>query len=367
MRIYNILIICIFLTLGACSKDEKEDIQAPVSRTLLVYFGMDNNFWPEAQEKIGAMTEGWSDYDGNLLVYVDARGSNPRLIWIHQDDSGKNVAETIKTFESENSADPAVLNRVVDYVTKHYPAKSYGMLVLSHASGWLPERTLGNARSVIVDGTHEMEMRDFAAALPVKFDFIIFDACFMGGVEVAYEFRDKADYLLLSPAEILVRPGFDYKSLPARLMGVEPDLTGVAEDLYKRFANSEYPYLTVSLLKTSELENLASFSAQLLRGIDGESAVDLNDIQNYGFGSNTVFYDFGDYINHLTPDRYTEFKQKLDNCLVYSKATSSYYSDATGVRPIKSYSGLTVYVEQAAYPFLNSEYKKLKWYQRIRQ
>lgn len=57
--------------------------------------------------------------------------------------------------------------------------------------------------------THaEMELDEFAAAIPDgTLDFIIFEACLMAGVEVAYALRGKAEYLLASPAEI-ISPGF---------------------------------------------------------------------------------------------------------------------------------------------------------------
>ena len=39
--------------------------------------------------------------------------------------------------------------------------------------------------------SYEIEIEDFAKALPMKMEYILFDACLMGGVEVAYEIREK--------------------------------------------------------------------------------------------------------------------------------------------------------------------------------
>ena len=83
-----------------------------------------------------------------------------------------------------------------------FPAASYGMVALWHATGWVPAEMSLPAlalRSAILDsGTDEpynyMELPDFADAIPFKLDFIVFDACFMGSVEVAYELKDKAAY-----------------------------------------------------------------------------------------------------------------------------------------------------------------------------
>ena len=59
----------------------------------------------------------------------------------------------------ENSASPQVLKRVINDVTRLYPAKSYGLIVFSHGSGWLPSHTLVNgSRSIIIDNDNEMEI-----------------------------------------------------------------------------------------------------------------------------------------------------------------------------------------------------------------
>ena len=47
-----------------------------------------------------------------------------------------------------------------------------------------------------------MEITDFAMALPDHlFEFIIFEACNMAGIEVAYELRNKAAYIMASSAQ----------------------------------------------------------------------------------------------------------------------------------------------------------------------
>jgi hypothetical protein len=69
-----------------------------------------------------------------------------------------------------------------------------------------------------------MELADFANAIPYKLDFIIFDACFMGSVEVCYELKDKAEYIVASPTEIL-SPGFVYSSMMQHLFKPKADRT----------------------------------------------------------------------------------------------------------------------------------------------
>ena len=65
--------------------------------------------------------------------------------------------------------------------------------------------------------SYEMELADFAEAIPMKLDYILFDACLMGGIEVAYELRGKCGQVGFSQAEVLAE-GFDYKKLTQHLL-----------------------------------------------------------------------------------------------------------------------------------------------------
>lgn len=360
--------LLLFSLFASCSKTKEEKEEVIKNRTVLVYLGVDNNFSSEAKEKIDILRESWQEeYDGNLLIYADPGGS-ARLVRIFRDKQGVNRIDTVNLYPSENSASPEVFQRVLEDVRTEYPAESYGLVVLSHGTGWLPKGTMQTPRSIIMDKTNEMEIRDFAQAIPYHLDFIIFDACMMGGVEVVYELKEVADYLLVSPAEVLQRPGFSYATMMKHLMKKEADVVAVAKEFFEIFDKESglSRSATVSVIKTSELDQLADRSAALLKGIDGESLVDISKLQNFGYGKNALYIDFGDYIKALAPDRYTEFMEALEKCIVYKDHTPNYYSGYRGVvSPINAYSGLSIYIKQNAFPIINAEYDKLKWSLRI--
>ena len=108
--------------------------------------------------------DGKTGQDGNIIVYQDTPfKDSPRLMEI--DGKSEKGYITIHTYDQENSASPQVLKRVINDVTRLYPAKSYGLIVFSHGSGWLPPHTLVNgSRSIIIDNDNEMEITDFARA-----------------------------------------------------------------------------------------------------------------------------------------------------------------------------------------------------------
>ncbi|GHU58752.1 clostripain [Bacteroidia bacterium] len=366
-------IILFFCILSGCGQDEPypDEIPASTVRTVLVYLGTDNNFRAEAAQKIEQLKSNWNkNNDGNLLVYADT-GGKPALIHIYHSAHKGNVADTIAIYPAENSASPQTLTRVLNDIKNYRPANSYGLVVLSHATGWLPaemSKPTPALRSIIWDtGTSEannyMELTAFAEAIPYKLDFIIFDACFMGSVEVCYELKDKADYIVASPAEI-VSPGFVYSTMAQHLFQPQPDLTAVARDFFDYFNNQSglYRSATVSVVKTAALENLAT----VFKSIQSQSPPvgDLGGLQCFGYGSQKIYFDLGDYVQQSAPERYMEFQNALDQCVIYKAHTDSYYSAGkpNTLTPVRAFSGLSVYVPQAAYPEANEACKKLKFY-----
>jgi len=389
---HNLLLFLPFFCflLSGCRKDRPLSDIPSVSeyRTVLVYLGTDNEFRPEAAQKIEQLKSNWSrTVDGNLLVYADT-GENPVLVHIYHTERRGNVADTIETYLPENSANPATFARVLDKVRSYRPAASYGLVVLSHATGWLPAemsypairlKSAGSlpagegegrsTKSIIQDkSTNEsdnyLELSDFADAIPYHLDFIIFDACFMGSIEVCYELKDKTDYIVASPAEVLV-PGFMYATMMQHLFAPVPDLTAVAREFYEYYNRQTgfYRSATVSVVKTAGLENLAT----VVKDATQPDALsnNLENIQTYGYGAQKIYFDMEDYLQKLSPEKYNEFQIALSQCVMYKSHTPEYFSVGTNtMHVINTFGGLSVYLPNSAYPKANEAYMKLKWAKR---
>ncbi|MFV0313354.1 MAG: clostripain-related cysteine peptidase [Dysgonomonas sp.] len=245
---------------------------------------------------------------------------------------------------------------------------SYGLILFSHASGWLPQETLKNPKSILIDNKREMDITDFADAIPENyFDFIIFEACFMAGIEVAYELKDKADYILVSSAEI-VSPGFTeiYKQSAISYLYESPvNLKGFAQSAFNYF-NSQSGFLnsaTLSIIKTSELDALGNI---IKKNYNRDNTVDINTIQHFDRYTYHLFFDFEDYFSsYLQTDmQRQELSEAINSCIIYKAATFLFMDGYNGFE-IKKHSGLTTYIQQEQFPYLNTEYQKLKWYKKI--
>ncbi|MDR1718294.1 MAG: hypothetical protein LBS20_20865 [Prevotella sp.] len=366
-KIFKSAIIILTAILSvSCIYDE--DIH-PVNRVILVYLGGDNSLSDEVYEKIEVIRVGWDkENKGKLLIYNDPSGASPQLIEICTCHKENPIKEIIHTYDEENSADSKVFGRVINEVRTIYPASSYGLILFSHASGWLPQETLKNPKSILIDNKREMDVTDFADAIPENyFDFIIFEACFMAGIEVAYELKDKADYILVSSAEI-VSPGFTeiYKQSAISYLYESPaDLKGFAQSAFNYF-NSQSGFLnsaTLSIIKTSELDALGNI---IKKNYNRDNTVDINTIQHFDRYTYHLFFDFEDYFSsYLQTDmQRQELSEAINSCIIYKAATFLFMDGYNGFE-IKKHSGLTTYIQQEQFPYLNTEYQKLKWYKKI--
>ncbi|MGJ1265551.1 clostripain-related cysteine peptidase [Sphingobacterium spiritivorum] len=366
MKKSNILffVFC-FLLLWSCRKDKLDILPEPaVSRTVLVYMGGNNNLQNETYEKIESLRQGYKSGMGRLLIYQAVRDAAPRLLEIYADPSGKGRKRLLKTYEKHNAADANVFAQVLLDVKQAAPAQSYGLILFSHASGWLPQGTLNKPRTLLQNQENDLELRNLAAVLPDQsFDFMIFESCFMTGIEVVYELKDKTRYIIASSAEIL-SPGFTpiYPKLLPYLYTKEADLKGFSETIFSYYNNlsGDYRSATISLIDVRPLPQLAEWVRANASKPLKESELKL--VQHFDRYTNyRLFFDFADYYNKRTMSQSQVTLQSiLDKIIVYKASTPQFLLGQSGFT-IRTHSGITSYIPQTRFPYLNTEYAKLKW------
>lgn len=354
--IYTLL--CIVLFISSCQQEEMK--RERTGRVVLCYIAADNSLSSEAEEKVSALLSEWNPLWGELLFYVDKRGKCPEL----RRAAGVDTSELLCRYPEENSASAATFGKVMEVVAERYPKAERGMIFFSHASGWLPERALAASRSIGQDGNHEMSMQEAASAIPDGFfDFIVFEACFMGGVEVAYEWRDKADYLLVSAAEI-ISPGFTpiYGQALHYLYEPAANLQGFAQT-YADYCNRQYGYrksFTLSLVRTAEVKKLASLTKAIPMPETDDTAALQHFDRNLGYG---LFFDLMAWVKWQSRDEILigQIEEQLNKCVVWKAYSPEFMVGYRGFM-IDSYSGLTTYLMQPRFADLNAAYKELSWY-----
>ena len=379
----TVLMTAIMLIAGSC---EKIGIGNKYDKVVLLYLAANNNLSSYALDNMVALKEGFlpSVNDKSiLLVYKHISGHKPELVRLFKDHNGVPVEDLVAVYEDHNSASPEVLKGVLNKMKAIFPADEFGLILWSHATGWLPEGVYGASKapgapfadpyaSIVKsfgeDRGEELEISELKLAIPYKLDFLIFDCCFMGGVEVAYELRNSAEYIMAAPTEILAT-GFPYDKVIRPLFEYKTDLEEVANIYYQHYApldpssSTVYNSATIALYDTDELDELADICGVIFSGNRIKMA-ELNrySVQPYYRFSQDYFFDLDHFISKIaTPSQLISFRDALDDVIVV-KWTTDKFIDI----PIEHYSGISVYIPEIPSGELEDSYRTLEWNQRTK-
>ena len=365
------------LTLFSCKKAETEEIVVVKRpKTVLLYMVANNNLSYDAENSISRLQNGYIPAEeGNLLVYKHCAGMDPVLLHIKKGEEGTVVADTAYRFPPRVSATKSALTQALNVTQALFPADSYGLILWSHGTGWIPplassssaaqEQRSGSApqRTFGLDGKVELEIRDLAQAIPYKLSFMLMDACFMGGIETAYEVKDSVDYYIGSPAEILTE-SFPYHKIMQHIFKSTPDYAAVCKEYYDYYnaKTGSVRSATVALMDCSKLAEVAEVAKRVFDQY-GESiaSLDLSLLQPYFRGSSSkYFYDLKDLVDAIADASLSaEFAAALERAVPY-KASTPYFIEL----PIRSFCGVSTYVPgNPADTKLADYYKQYKWNQ----
>lgn len=359
-----LLVLCSLLF--ACKKHEHTPDTKKPFRTVIVYLAGNNTLAEEAYINMEQMERGINNIDCNLIVYARLPNENPALYRIKPKQGEQGGKEKIKTYDPHNSSNPTIMAQVIADIQELYPAKTYGLILWSHATGWIPSAH-GNIKlkSFGDDAGQTMDVQDLHAAIPSNFDFIMFDACSMASVEVLYELKDKTKYFIASPGEVVAN-GMPYAEITKDLFSQgEKSYIEVAKKYHEYYnkQNGLYRSATVSVVDASKLGALAQASKRTLNA-QAPLYSDFNrqQIQRMDFdrtGNPLIAYDYLDFISqNYSSENYNIVRQAIDDAVLFKANTPEF----SGIAILKN-CGLSAYIphpdnESSLHIF----YRSLKWY-----
>ena len=416
-----ILLLLAVIGISSCEMFGWESEKGP-DRVFIVYSCGFNNLASYLNEDIKEICEGYASVKGkNHVVIFSHRTKNggnystpnsPVIAQLRKNKEGKVYRDTLLVMEPATvSANSETLHEALSFIKDKFQDAEYSILFSSHGTGWTPDgycvkpddfdptgsipismsrrkiapswgvapedggpvvKSFG-VQNITSNTYHEMDITDMADAFPMKMKSIIFDACFMGGVEVVYELKDVTDYIIASQTEILA-DGMDYKTMLSYvfegegMFGSIQKMTDYCENFYNYYNSQsyvKYKSATISLTDCTRLDELADVCSVLFAKYRDEIA-ELEgsiNVQRYFrleyANEHKWFFDLEDILLNcnITEEEKATLKNALDNCVIYKAATERFISDIN----LRNHSGLSMYLPYKDRTYLNNFYKTLSW------
>jgi len=388
-----LLKICVCAVLLVACSDNDDTPQAEAnSRSVLVFIAAQNNLQNNLNSDIEEMLAGVKSLEKNdrLVIFIDDTNIS-RVYEINSTTTAVNLNSMVPVYRFDSNLDtgsPVTLNKVLDYFFQHYPASDYGLVMWSHGSGWINGTSKKSnvaprqRRAFGVDygqGTStRLNITDMAEVLQQypKFEFILFDACFMQSVEVAYELREEAKYIIGSPAEI-PSAGAPYKLImPAMFKrDFSPQLMVDKYADYYNF-NTNTAGVVISAIKTDEFDRFITTTYPIIHHYDFLDSTYYQTCLNYydySWNKREIvlynspdMYDMLGVMKSVVTDTkelaawYDSFKQLVPFCRIpsywYSIYVTSHFIevDAEQCGGISMYIPFSKYEEDSFYDFYNN-------------
>ncbi len=374
MRIRYLIILLYILI--SCN-EQSEDLGIKPKNISLIYMIADNDLPLFAVNDINEMERNFTPNDNEkILVYIDASSVeglplNPVLLELQHDETEKIVSKILFSYPQQNSTSKEVFKTVLEDAI-HYNGtqnNTKGLVLWSHGNAWLPNdyHIPTDTKAIQYSANEEirfkyfgkdysptesvMEIKDLADVLSsYHFNYIIFDACFMGAIEVFYELKNSTDFFIASPSEIL-SDGFPYDKIIPRMTKKEVDLKGICEDFYNYYNQKSGSLQSgaITLLNTDYLDDFALFCKSKLP--QNWVVNEVKTLQQYTRNNENLLFDLKQLLNSAN-----QYYPNWEKLIVYQNHTKNIAN-----LPLKECNGVSTYIFNNKNE-LNEYYKKLSWY-----
>jgi len=357
-KLFLMTIFFVLITIS-CEKNNEQD-NVDIEEAVVIYIGANNNLHYDAVQTIAKIKEGAKNLkrEHALLVYAKTQSISTLLKITNR--SGQIEIDTLQEYIAGNSSDATFMGEIITAARNAAPAKKYGLVLWSHATSWVPPANV-TTYSFGSDDFQEMDIREMKAVLPSDWEYIMFDACSMASIEVCYEFKDKAKYILASPAEVL-STSFPYDQILGDLFNGVNGLKHAASKFIEHYRKQSglYASATVSLVETAYLSDIALHTASLLEARKpihdfNRTAIQSLDFDNIG---GVQVYDFVSFLKkNYAESEYSVVLESIEKSVLFKDHTSAFFNV-----PINEYCGLSIYLPDKN-DYYATYYKTLFWSQ----
>ncbi|MHC4268924.1 MAG: clostripain-related cysteine peptidase [Planctomycetota bacterium] len=214
--------------------NEKEDIK---EWTVICYLAGDNFLDWFMKENIKELIKAGSSNSVSVLALLDTTDDDTKVFEFNKDDLVRIPTRIVKYSwtESElNTGDPQTFIDYASWAVREYPAKKYFIILGGYGEGWIGLMHDMNNGQGDIDVLSLNEL-DYALKKITKeindingketIDILGLDACYMGMLEIMYQIKDYADYLVSSENEEAL-DGWPYDKLVESIIE-NPEMDGL--------------------------------------------------------------------------------------------------------------------------------------------
>ncbi len=251
-------------------------VQSPQTKTtkwtILVYLNAANDLYSFSTLNVNQMERVASNADVRFVLqwkqsqslFSQSTFDGTRRVLVAPDQTSDVVSPVIQ--DLGGSVDMGKKETLADFIQwgkTYYPAQRYGLIVWNHGNGWRRkpgDSDIGRAVSYDDQTGNAIQIWELNQALGGNhFDFLAWDASLMQMIEVAYEVRNSADYVVGSE-ESPPGEGYPYDTI-FDVFRQQPDAT--TRNLTKSFVDGMLSVpgystrkITQSVLETAKLPAL---------------------------------------------------------------------------------------------------------------
>lgn len=379
----------------------------PVGQTVFMFFPWSNSLLSDFRrtvEDMQTVVAQRSMKDERIMVFM-ATSEREAVLFELKKQNGRCLTDTLRRYSDRPFTSRQWLTSLFSEVMTLAPASRYGMVVGCHGLAWVPvqgqrnaQKRLGSQERIdeednlykeeridkegepndlmhfevqgpvttrFIGGTYpetQIETTDLADAMAdagFHTEYILFDACYMSSVEVAYELKDVTHYLIASPTEVLSY-GFPYITMGKHLLGT-PNYKGIVDSFISFYSSYNLPYGTVAVTDCTQLDALAAI-AQQINAAAAEQLVP-NGVQIMDGYSPTLFYDLGHLMSLKDAGTVltAAFAEQLEKTVPYKGHTGQYFTTLKDAPvDIKHYSGLNT--SQGSLNHMADRLSETAWY-----
>ncbi len=361
--------------------------------TVLVFMAGDNNLDVSGVEDLQEMVQIPASENLNLVIQFDRRKALP---WEDAKERGTKrylvhdqQLKELKDLGETNTGDPQVLQDFLSWGMKNYPAERHFTILWNHGGGikdldiykgiqpkiksslFVPKKERSSSlnlnkndlskwkdlddllgvshRMICTDDTSRdfldnLELKNALSLEQGKIAILGFDACLMNLLEMGYQLKDKAEYIIGSQ-EIEPPQGWPYKKIFSHLArNPNLSLTDLCTIVVDEYIDSfEDKSITQSVLKTSSLvdccekvDQLAEFLIEHYAQFEPLLRKIFSHVQRFREGD---YFDLGDFCQLLIKNvkdlklqqKVMQLQESLSQTVLYSQTKGEKVQHAHGV------------------------------------